>query len=102
DTTPAQIYPLSLHDALPISSMGVSWIAGRWPYGGPGGRDSRCALDTGASRRVGSILPAMSTLAPATIRAPTGTALSCKGWHQERSEEHTSELQSRGHLVCRL
>src|SRR5690625_6923517 len=22
--------------------------------------------------------------------------------HQERSEEHTSELQSRGHLVCRL
>ena len=25
----------------------------------------------------------MSTLAPATIRAPTGTALSCKGWHQE-------------------
>src|SRR5439155_5704884 len=24
-------------------------------------------------------------------------------WHvQDRSEEHTSELQSRGHLVCRL
>src|SRR5439155_13308481 len=22
--------------------------------------------------------------------------------HQQRSEEHTSELQSRGHLVCRL
>src|SRR5690625_6907987 len=22
--------------------------------------------------------------------------------HEERSEEHTSELQSRGHLVCRL
>src|SRR5690625_5608660 len=22
--------------------------------------------------------------------------------HQKRSEEHTSELQSRGHLVCRL
>src|SRR5690625_6752087 len=22
--------------------------------------------------------------------------------HSERSEEHTSELQSRGHLVCRL
>src|SRR5690625_5978114 len=33
----------------------------------------------------------------------------CRSWrpcrperHQERSEEHTSELQSRGHLVCRL
>src|SRR2546422_7964976 len=23
-------------------------------------------------------------------------------WHRERSEEHTSELQSRLHLVCRL
>src|SRR5690625_6101317 len=23
-------------------------------------------------------------------------------WISERSEEHTSELQSRGHLVCRL
>ncbi|MGQ0702609.1 MAG: urocanate hydratase [Gemmatimonadales bacterium] len=25
----------------------------------------------------------MTTLAPATVRAPTGTTLSCKGWHQE-------------------
>src|ERR1041385_8555735 len=65
------------------SIVGVSGIAGRWPYGGPDGRDSHGALDTEAGRRVGSIFPAMSTLAPATIRAPTGTALSCKGWHQE-------------------
>jgi urocanate hydratase len=25
----------------------------------------------------------MTTLAPGAVRAPTGTALSCKGWHQE-------------------
>src|SRR5690625_7252553 len=25
-----------------------------------------------------------------------------QGWSRSRSEEHTSELQSRGHLVCRL
>ena len=25
----------------------------------------------------------MTTLASATVRAPTGTTLSCKGWHQE-------------------
>ena len=25
----------------------------------------------------------MTTLAPAPVRAPTGTSLSCKGWHQE-------------------
>src|SRR2546427_7927395 len=24
------------------------------------------------------------------------------GWHDERSEEHTSELQSQSNLVCRL
>src|SRR2546429_2846540 len=56
-------------------------------------------------------------------RAPRGPEISCKGWQQEaamrmllnnldpevaekpedlRSEEHTSELQSRLHLVCRL
>src|SRR5439155_20165212 len=27
---------------------------------------------------------------------------SSAGWRATRSEEHTSELQSRGHLVCRL
>src|SRR5258708_26476101 len=26
----------------------------------------------------------------------------CNGWVHERSEEHTSELQSPDHLVCRL
>src|SRR5215208_8542628 len=32
-------------------------------------------------------------------------AATCRRWHRwlgARSEEHTSELQSRGHLVCRL
>src|SRR5690625_5753456 len=29
-------------------------------------------------------------------------AVSCRGGYCLRSEEHTSELQSRGHLVCRL
>src|SRR5439155_23397941 len=30
---------------------------------------------------------------------PTGAG---RRWRSRRSEEHTSELQSRGHLVCRL
>src|SRR3989442_6400196 len=34
---------------------------------------------------------------PAEIRAPAGTLFGVS-----RSEEHTSELQSRPHLVCRL
>src|SRR5215208_2862292 len=31
-----------------------------------------------------------------------GAADRLRANHQPRSEEHTSELQSRGHLVCRL
>src|SRR5690625_5674672 len=38
--------------------------------------------------------------AGATIREATSTFVS--GDRFARSEEHTSELQSRGHLVCRL
>src|SRR2546422_7117340 len=39
--------------------------------------------------------PAPATQTPATTAAPPQTA-------EVRSEEHTSELQSRLHLVCRL
>src|SRR3954452_15469513 len=64
DTAPTEIYPLSLHAALPISRS-VS--------------TSR-SLDGSSSS---------STFAPErSIFA--------------RSEEHTAELQSRPHLVCRL
>src|SRR5215510_16576340 len=59
DTATTEIYTLSLHDALPIST--------------PSCNPSSCAWSR---------------------NAPSS------GW--ARSEEHTSELQSRGHLVCRL
>src|SRR5205809_4137417 len=62
DTPATDIYTLSLHDALPISTHHVH---------GP--------------RQV--------------IFAVNGLE---KGRGQNRSEEHTSELQSRLHLVCRL
>src|SRR5690625_6128624 len=60
--------------------------AARW-----GGRIDRTALRS---------LDATESSAPAQLRPveadeSTGTRL-------PRSEEHTSELQSRGHLVCRL
>src|SRR5437870_7805261 len=35
-------------------------------------------------------------------RLPTRGKLVVQGPGENRSEEHTSELQSRGHLVCRL
>src|SRR5207253_4661060 len=56
--------------------------------------------------------PPRSTLFPYTtlFRSPSsalggsGAATTCwgDGSPRSRSEEHTSELQSRGHLVCRL
>src|SRR3990172_323266 len=63
DTATTEIYPLSLHDALPISG---------WSSSGRRGGRRRCST-RGVSR-------------------PWALA-----W---RSEEHTSELQSRLHLVC--
>src|SRR5687768_18039762 len=70
DTATTEIYTLSLHDALPISSRTARAPTSRRPR--------RC-------RRL-----------PVTMRGPVRT----RG--PRRSEEHTSELQSRLHLVCRL
>src|SRR6266550_9326399 len=41
------------------------------------------------------------TANPTTV-APTITVVRCSRTCRRRSEEHTSELQSRLHLVCRL
>src|SRR5436305_10898132 len=71
DTPTTEIYTLSLHDALPISTRTI-----------PG-------TGTRSTRRCWSICNAMAA-------ASRAIAL------QIRSEEHTSELQSRPHLVCRL
>src|SRR3712207_7105800 len=85
DTATTEIYTLSLHDALPICigvadeqtrTRGVEHHVvgrhGRRPPGGGFGADP-----------LGIVQQARSALA-------------------KRSEEHTSELQSRQYLVCRL
>src|SRR3712207_9096786 len=77
DTATTEIYTLSLHDALPISIS----------TGGPG-----------PPGRTGQPEPV-----PYGLRV-----IRSAGWwipskaRQGRSEEHTSELQSRQYLVCRL
>src|SRR2546429_2657880 len=50
---------------------------------------------TGTSCRVPGPIVAVGAREPAPAAPPPGTAT-------QRSEEHTSELQSRLHLVCRL
>src|SRR3712207_8441026 len=83
DTATTEIYTLSLHDALPI-------LTDRARVPGPGwimmlGRPNPWAW----SRSVSSTRPSWTS-------SPTRAAM------VDRSEEHTSELQSRQYLVCRL
>src|SRR3712207_7047702 len=73
DTATTEIYTLSLHDALPISPGAASAPAVTACWSSGATSGAR----TGASR------PRSRATGP-------------------RSEEHTSELQSRQYLVCRL
>src|SRR3712207_7080141 len=91
DTATTEIYTLSLHDALPISSP-----PSRPRAGGPAGRSPR----RGAYRRRRTPPTARwSPGRPPRRRRPRTTR---RPRHAIRSEEHTSELQSRQYLVCRL
>src|SRR3712207_9266908 len=81
DTATTEIYTLSLHDALPIwlGAEGCAIIRAEKVSGGS--REGRTELAT-----VIEFLRAGDELVVARLR----------------SEEHTSELQSRQYLVCRL
>src|SRR5687768_17983089 len=87
DTAPTEIYTLSLHDALPISGqLGTIRKSTTCPRKGSGSRSNR-------SVRLPPTPPS---------RTPSAQAHSGLPSRRLRSEEHTSELQSRLHLVCRL
>src|SRR5690606_41362474 len=91
---PYAIYPLSLHDALPISRGGLE---GQQPALAPALRGDAAAgqsTDCCAARGRASFLPRRKQ------HARTSAARQRASLH--RSEEHTSELQSRENLVCRL
>src|SRR3712207_7767273 len=85
DTATTEIYTLSLHDALPICPDRVEARADR-------------------SRQLTVIDPLGRELLQSVGAAVFNVrvALSARGWAVARSEEHTSELQSRQYLVCRL
>src|SRR5207253_10816853 len=98
---PSAISTLSLHDALPISmgSHTGTHVDAPYHFLADGPRLGDVPLD----RMVGEALvadlrgrPVLDAAALADIDLRPGDILLC------RSEEHTSELQSRGHLVCRL
>src|SRR5690348_18139499 len=85
-TAPTEIYTLSLHDALPIFRRA------------PGQASQRPADprdDHGADRRAQE-LTGCGFSAALYVRSEVDPSA------EARSEEHTSELQSPVHLVCRL
>src|SRR5439155_27092370 len=94
-TSPTQIYTLSLHDALPISTplrlLGRAHLIA--PTAVPAQRKP-----AGLPRPRGQISKSKMTMDSMLGKTSVFTRL----WSGCRSEEHTSELQSRGHLVCRL
>src|SRR3712207_7396543 len=84
DTETPEIYTLSLHDALPISLLRMTAVL----RSGGG-----CRRSSPRSPRLRARLPSSRQPSRAESREPP---------YATRSEEHTSELQSRQYLVCRL
>src|SRR2546422_5481173 len=82
DTATTEIYTLSLHDALPICTSLAKHRPGSIPVVGT------LAFAAAEDLRLAHRLEVV--FAPETVLPGA------------RSEEHTSELQSRLHLVCRL
>src|SRR5690606_41263692 len=82
DTPPPELYTLSLHDALPILRL---HRLGHLPS----------LVDVGGVPPLYAVSLAGHTVASIIL----GTRRICS---YKRSEEHTSELQSRENLVCRL
>src|SRR3712207_8067385 len=79
DTATTEIYTLSLHDALPIFTAWTTRVSNPVCY------------------------PCFRASASVTVQKvafATGVLPNLYAFH--RSEEHTSELQSRQYLVCRL
>src|SRR3712207_7209118 len=89
DTATTEISTLSLHDALPISGP-LPGPESLPPPPGPSSSDW-----SSSSRR-------RKNHTSHTISRPTSKMRKPTMKIQPRSEEHTSELQSRQYLVCRL
>src|SRR3712207_6874071 len=75
DTATTEIYTLSLHDALPICEGEMKWQ---------------------------NTHQAKTERKKAEVATFTSHKTELKESRETRSEEHTSELQSRQYLVCRL
>src|SRR5690606_42161731 len=98
-SAPSEIYTLSLHDALPIFQRVAAVLLA-----------VHVALEIGQRSLSIRVTDGQHAAADAAV---SGAAVAVTGLHSHRrsgaeapltarSEEHTSELQSRENLVCRL
>src|SRR5207247_10811246 len=93
---PSLLYTLSLHDALPIfarQSFPVATTTASTPFIIP--------LLWVAQRNGSASAKAYASRMPSTTSSPERSSV-LRTAFAKRSEEHTSELQSRVDLVCRL
>src|SRR3712207_9278018 len=84
DTATTEIYTLSLHDALPIFGVATAVAV---------------ALDRASAAPLDLAWTEGLVTLTYTLHPDLATELEVS---RDRSEEHTSELQSRQYLVCRL
>src|SRR3712207_8416195 len=111
DTATTEIYTLSLHDALPISEdIDISWSLGNLHL------DLPClasAIDAAVDPVTAGIIGSLGGLAVLNLEGvqtryedpgPVFEEIASLPEQKatRRSEEHTSELQLRQYIVCRL
>src|SRR5207253_11410869 len=89
------LYILNLHSFPTRRSSDLSWGYMRLALARPFSSNclTRCAT---------RFRPSLPNFAPVITLRQIWGATARIWWRNERSKEHTSELQSRGHLVCRL
>src|SRR5690606_41424631 len=101
DPRPASVYTLPLHDALPISdSETMEEVVTTGSYIRRAANDGTVPVSVigeDAMEVRAALLPVdLLTSLPSVVNLPENET------RLGRSEEHTSELQSRENLVCRL
>src|SRR5690606_41430771 len=99
EPAPPAISTLSLHDALPILILAAVAAAAAFavlPAAAPAADHGPCLVGAGGGERC-------TLWYGRVVHVDDGDTLTVKvGSRTQRSEEHTSELQSRENLVCRL